>query len=83
MAALPPGSVAVLTAADPIFMAGIVPYRYRQGADFLYLTGVNQPGAMAVLESAPAASGRGPEVDFTLLLRPRVSKRGPIMSLLR
>lgn len=31
--------------------AGVIPYPYRQSADFLYLTGITQPMALAVLDS--------------------------------
>ncbi|KAK9811610.1 hypothetical protein WJX72_006911 [[Myrmecia] bisecta] len=51
---LSPGSVAVIPAAPVQFMAGAIPYPYRQDADFLYLTGIQQQ-AVAVIESA--ASG--------------------------
>ena len=33
-------------------MAGVIPYPYRQSADFLYLTGITQPAALAVLDSS-------------------------------
>lgn len=51
-AMLPPGAVAVLPAAPLVYMAGVIPYPYRQSADFLYLTGITQPYAVAVLDSS-------------------------------
>jgi hypothetical protein len=48
--ALPPNTLAVLPSADISYMAGIIPHPYRQDADFLYLTGLNQR-AVAVLQN--------------------------------
>jgi len=50
---LPPGAVAVLPAAAQAFMSGVIPYPYRQDADFLYLTGITQQGCFMVLETKP------------------------------
>jgi hypothetical protein len=50
-AMLPAGAVAVLPATPLVYMAGVIPYPYRPGADFLYLTGVAQPYAVAVLDA--------------------------------
>eukprot|EP00897_Mesotaenium_endlicherianum_P001495 jgi/Mesen1/1373/ME000013S00862 len=47
---MPPGSVLVVGAATIKRMAGIIPYPYRQDADYLYLTGCMQPGGIAVLK---------------------------------
>ena len=49
-AALPVGALAVLTAAPTVYMTGVIPYPYRQHADFLYLTGLTQPGAAMTLQ---------------------------------
>ncbi|EFN53170.1 hypothetical protein CHLNCDRAFT_136970 [Chlorella variabilis] len=49
---LPPGAVAVLPAAPLVYMAGVIPYPYRQSADFLYLTGITQPYALAAVDSS-------------------------------
>ena len=51
-ALLPPNSFAVLPAAPMQYMAGVIPYPYRQEADFAYLTGVQQSNAVAVVESS-------------------------------
>ncbi len=40
----------MLPAADIGFMSGVIPNPYRQDADFLYLTGINQR-AVAVLQN--------------------------------
>ncbi|KAF8072937.1 ICP55 [Scenedesmus sp. PABB004] len=47
---LPPGGVAVLPGAALSFVTGVIPHPYRQDADFLYLTGIQQQ-AVAVLAS--------------------------------
>lgn len=47
---LPPGGVAVIPAAPQVFMAGVIPYPYRQDADFMYLTGIAQPQSIAVID---------------------------------
>ncbi len=49
MRRLPDGLV-VLHAAAPARRNGDVDYRYRQGSDFLYLTGVEEPGYALVLD---------------------------------
>lgn len=50
-AQLPAAGVAVLQAAPQVFMSGVIPYPYRPDADLQYLTGVVQPGAVAVLRA--------------------------------
>ncbi|KAK9862973.1 hypothetical protein WJX84_001302, partial [Apatococcus fuscideae] len=54
--ALPAGSLAIIPAASTSYMAGLIPYPYRQDADFRYLTGINQEG-VAVIESSASARG--------------------------
>ena len=49
---MPPDSLAVLPGAHMQYMSGVIPYRFRQEADFEYLTGIRQPDAVAVLECA-------------------------------
>ncbi|KAK0600324.1 hypothetical protein LWI29_013796 [Acer saccharum] len=46
---LPENSVAILAAAPVKMMTDVVPYTYRQDADYLYITGCEQPGGLAVL----------------------------------
>ncbi|GFH26242.1 predicted protein, partial [Haematococcus lacustris] len=58
-ASLPPGTLLVLPAAATIYMAGVIPYPYRQDPDFLYLTGLNQH-AVAVMQCPGPASPHTP-----------------------
>ncbi|KAJ3687446.1 hypothetical protein LUZ61_016610 [Rhynchospora tenuis] len=46
---LPPGSVAIVASAPVKMMTDVVPYTFRQDADYLYLTGCIQPGGVALL----------------------------------
>lgn len=46
---LPEKSLAVIAAAPIKMMTSVVPYTYRQDADYLYITGCQQPGGVAVL----------------------------------
>lgn len=46
---LPRNSIAILAAAPVKMMTDVVPYPYRQDADYLYITGCEQPGGVAVL----------------------------------
>lgn len=48
MAGLPPNSLVVLPSASTTYMSGVVPYLYRQDADFFYLTGIQQHGVLAL-----------------------------------
>jgi hypothetical protein len=47
-AALPDNSVAIVPSAPQRYVTGVIPYPYRQDADFYWLTGIMQPG-VAVL----------------------------------
>ncbi|KAF5836291.1 peptidase M24, structural domain-containing protein [Dunaliella salina] len=71
--ALPPGSVVVLQAANPQYMAGIIPYPYRQDPDFFYLTGINQI-AVAVIQTDPSPQG-GTQHRYTLFVEPPNSEK--------
>ncbi|KAJ0588882.1 putative xaa-Pro aminopeptidase [Helianthus annuus] len=46
---LPEHSVAIVAAAPVKMMTDVVPYTFRQDADYLYITGCQQPGGIAVL----------------------------------
>lgn len=46
---LPQGSLAIIGSAPVKMMTDVVPYTFRQDADYLYLTGCMQPGGVAVL----------------------------------
>ncbi|KAG1888784.1 peptidase M24 [Suillus subluteus] len=57
MDSLPSNSVVVLIAAPVKYMSGNIFYKYRQGSDFWYLTGFEEPDSAVVLEKN--ASSRG------------------------
>ncbi|MEW5312326.1 MAG: hypothetical protein WDW38_003968 [Sanguina aurantia] len=68
---LQPGACAIIPASATNYMAGVIPYPYRQDPDMMYFTGINQH-AVAVL-TAPARSVReqGPAKDtYTLFIEP-------------
>ncbi|KAJ9186017.1 hypothetical protein P3X46_005575 [Hevea brasiliensis] len=46
---LPEKSLAIIAAAPIKMMTSVVPYTYRPDADYLYITGCQQPGGVAVL----------------------------------
>ncbi|KAJ3679369.1 hypothetical protein LUZ60_017380 [Juncus effusus] len=46
---LPEGTVAVIGSAPVKMMTDVVPYPFRQDADYLYVTGCCQPGGVVVL----------------------------------
>lgn len=46
---LPENSLAIVAAAPTKMMTDVVPYNFRQDADYLYITGCQQPGGVAVL----------------------------------
>ncbi|CAN8294666.1 unnamed protein product [Cochlearia groenlandica] len=46
---LPENSLAIVSSAPVKMMTDVVPYTFRQEADYLYLTGCQQPGGVAVL----------------------------------
>uniref|UniRef100_A0A1J3JTY5 Putative Xaa-Pro aminopeptidase 3 n=1 Tax=Noccaea caerulescens TaxID=107243 RepID=A0A1J3JTY5_NOCCA len=46
---LPENSLAIISSAPVKMMTDVVPYTFRQEADYLYLTGCQQPGGVAVL----------------------------------
>jgi hypothetical protein len=45
-----PGSLAIVPAAAVSYITGVIPYPYRQDADFLWLTGLQQQ-AVAVIKT--------------------------------
>ena len=46
---LPKDAIAIVAAADTAFRSGSVFYEFHQDPDFLYLTGFNEPEALAVI----------------------------------
>ncbi|HEV2707383.1 MAG TPA: Xaa-Pro aminopeptidase [Pyrinomonadaceae bacterium] len=69
MRRMEPGSVAIIPSARGATRSNDTEYRYRQDSDFLYLTGFNEPEAVAVI-----APGRE-EARYTLFVRPRDPER--------
>ena len=59
------GSALVLPAASPVIKSRDAEHRYRADSELFYLTGVVEPGALAVLR--PGGDGG----DFILFVRPR------------
>ncbi len=64
MRRMDPNSVAIIPAAREAVRSHDTNYRYRQNSDFFYLTGFEEPEAIAVI--APAK-----EKKFTMFVRPR------------
>ena len=52
MSSLPTGSIVILHSAPVKEMTVLVPYPYRQSADYLYYTGSQQSGGIAVIFGA-------------------------------
>ncbi|KAM7481818.1 hypothetical protein LguiB_006401 [Lonicera macranthoides] len=46
---LPENSLAIIASAPVKMMTNVVPYTFRQDADYVYITGCTQPGGIAVL----------------------------------
>src|SRR5438132_352185 len=63
-----PDSVAILASAREATRSNDTNYRYRQDSDFFYLTGFDEPEAIAVV--APSK-----EQKYTLFVRPRDPER--------
>src|SRR5437899_10901201 len=61
-------SVAIIPAAREAVRSHDTNYRYRQNSDFFYLTGFEEPDAIAVI--APSEAKK-----FTLFVRPRDPER--------
>lgn len=57
-ALMPPASLAVVPAAPERFVTGVIPYPYRQAADFYYLTGITQPGVALLHKGADDGARR-------------------------
>ena len=64
MRRMEPNSVAILPAAREVTRSNDSEYRFRQDSDFYYVTGFNEPDAIAVI--APSKDEK-----FTLFVRPR------------
>ena len=68
MRRMDPKSVAIIPAAREAVRSHDTNYRYRQNSDFFYLTGFEEPDAIAVI--APSQKRK-----FTLFVRPRDPER--------
>jgi Xaa-Pro aminopeptidase len=69
MKRMEPDSVAIVSSAREATRSNDTQYRYRQDSDFLYLTGFDEPEAIAVI--APAHK----EHKYALFVRPRDPER--------
>ena len=63
-----PGSVAIIPGAHDTTRSNDTHYRFRQDSDFFYLTGFEEPDAVAVIRP-------GAERKYTLFVRPRDPER--------
>lgn len=66
-ASLPENAIAILPSADLKYRSGAVFYEFHQESDFLYLTGFNEPEAVAVIQKV----GKDDDYIFHLFLRPK------------
>ncbi|KAF7185243.1 Intermediate cleaving peptidase 55 [Pseudocercospora fuligena] len=64
---LPRNSVAILASANTKFRSGAVFYEFHQDPNFFYLTGFNEPDAVAVIEKGQSDV----EYTFHLYVRPK------------
>ncbi|CAK7212019.1 aminopeptidase [Sporothrix bragantina] len=67
-AALPADSAAILRSSDVKYRSGAVFFPFRQESDFFYLTGFNEPDAVAVIRKTGPDAG---DCVFSLLVRPK------------
>ncbi|KAL8635600.1 MAG: hypothetical protein Q9228_006923 [Teloschistes exilis] len=67
---LPKNGVAILAAADVKYRSGVVFYDYHQESNFFYLTGFNEPEAVAII----AKSATHDDHIFHLFVRPKSPK---------
>ena len=54
-------NLAVVPSPLPVMMAGVIPYPYRPDPDFYYLTGITQPGCVAVVVAEEEGGGENEE----------------------
>ena len=66
---MPPESVAVIASAREATRSNDTNYRYRQDSDFYYLTGFDEPEAIAVVKHSKDGT------KYTLFVRPRDPER--------
>ncbi|KAI5290816.1 hypothetical protein KEM54_000377 [Ascosphaera aggregata] len=66
---LPRSSVALISAAETTYKSGSVFYPFHQDSDFFYLTGFNEPGAVAIIGKLADSNIDGPGHLFHLFCR--------------
>jgi intermediate cleaving peptidase 55 len=71
-ASLPDNGIAILASSDTKYRSGAVFYEFRQESNFFYLTGFNEPEAVAVIQKV--GSGSSSDYNFHLFLRPKDAK---------
>jgi intermediate cleaving peptidase 55 len=69
-AKLPEKSIAIVAASDVVFRSGSVFYEFHQDPDFLYLTGFNEPEAVAII----GKDATGTDHTFRLFVREKNQK---------
>jgi intermediate cleaving peptidase 55 len=69
-AALPERGIAIVAASDTVFRSGSVFYKFHQDPDFLYLTGFNEPEALAIISK----DATGTDHTFHLYVREKDPK---------
>ena len=67
---LPANAIAILASSDTKYRSGAVFYEFHQEPNFLYLTGFNEPDAVAAIQRVGATA----EYVFHLFLRPKDPK---------
>ncbi|KAI9877181.1 MAG: hypothetical protein M1830_004616 [Pleopsidium flavum] len=67
---LPDNSIAVIAASDIKYRSGAVFYEFHQDSNFFYLTGFNEPEALAIIEK----TGKDGDHRFHLYVRPTDAK---------
>jgi len=66
-ASLPANGIAILASSNTKYRSGAVFYEFHQEPNFLYLTGFNEPEAVAVIQRVGSSS----DYTFHLFLRPK------------
>jgi len=69
-ATLPDNGIAILASANTKYRSGAVFYEFHQEPNFFYLTGINEPDAVAVIQKVGASA----DYVFHLFLRPKDAK---------
>ena len=67
---LPESAIAIVASSDMKYRSGAVFYEFHQEPNFLYLTGFNEPDAVAVIQKIGSSNGH----TFHLFLRTKDAK---------